>query len=83
MQKLGALTVAMQALRKTTGLSGMRFDLFSADWLAVEVVVPSEKTVAEEACSEKAAGFAEGIRCTVAAVAKLGSFAAVPDLDSL
>ena len=47
------------------------------------MVVPSEKTVAEEADSEKVAGFAEGIRCTVAVVAKLGSFAAAPDLDSL
>lgn len=73
----------MQALRRTTGLSGMRFDLSSAEWLAVEVVVPSEKTVAEEAGSEKAAGFAEGILCTVAVVAELESFAAAPDLDNL
>ena len=73
----------MQALKRKTGLSGMRFDLSLADWLAVEVVVPSKKTVAVEAGSGKLAGFAEGIRCTVAVVAKLGSFVAVPDLDSL
>ena len=73
----------MKASRRTTGLSGMRFALSSADWLAVEEVVPSEKTVAEEADSEQAAGFAEGILCTVAVVAELGSFAAVPDLDNL
>ena len=72
----------MQASRRTTGLSGTRFDLSSAGWLAVAVVVPSEKTVAEEADSEKAAGFVEGIQCTVAVVAELESFAAVPDLDS-
>ena len=73
----------MQASRKMTGLSGMRFDLSSAEWPVVEVVVPSEKTVAEEAGSERFADFAEGILCIVAVVAKPGSFAAVLDLNSL
>ena len=73
----------MQDLRRKTGLFGRRFDLSSAEQLVDEESVPSEKFVAEEAGSGKAAGFAEGTQCTVVAVADLGSFAAVPDLDSL
>ena len=60
----------------------------------VEEADPFEKTVAEEAVlfgktvaegagSGKAAGFAEGIQCTVAVVARLESFAAVLGLDIL
>lgn len=71
----------MQALWRTTGLFGRRFDLSYVAQLAAEEAVPSGKTVAEEAGSGKAAGFAGGIQCTVAVVAKLGSFAAVRDLN--
>lgn len=73
----------MQALRRKIGLSGRRFDLSSAERPVAEEAVPSEKTVAEEAGSGKAAGFAEGTQCTVAVVAKLESFAADPDPDVL
>lgn len=73
----------MQASRRKTGLFGKRFDLSSAERLAAEEAVPSEKTVAGEADFEKASGFAEGIQCTVAVVAEPGRFAAVPGLESL
>ena len=56
------------------------FALIFAERLVAEKAVPTETIVAEEAGSGKAAGFAEGIQCTVAVVAGLGSFAAVLSL---
>lgn len=73
----------MQAQRRKTALFGRRFDQSSAERLAAEEAVLSGMTVAEEAGSGKAAGFAVGIQCTVAVAAELGSFAAVPNLGSL
>lgn len=81
MRQLGALKVAMQELRRKTGLFERRFDLSSAEQLVAEGSVPSEKIVAEGAGSGKAVGFAEDIQYTVV-VAEFGSFAAVPDLDN-
>ena len=83
MRRLGALNVALREPRRKTGLFGRKSGLFSAAQLAAEEAVLSEKTVAEEAGSGKAAGFVEGIQSAVAVVAELGSFAAAPDQDSL
>ena len=77
------LKIATRELRRKIGQFGRRFGLSSAELLGAEKAVPSAKIVAEGAGFGKAAGFVEGIQCTVAVVAELGSFAAVPDLDSL
>ena len=72
---------ARREWRRKIGLSGRRFDPFSVEQFVAEKTAQRERTVAEEADSGKAAGFAEGIRCTVAAVAELGSSVAVQILD--
>ncbi len=74
------LDFAMQELRRRNWLFGRMFALIFAERLVAEKAVPTETIVAEEAGSGKAAGFAEGIQCTVAVVAGLGSFAAVLSL---